>query len=182
MVTHSKVSGFVIISEVRFVKSINPRHIQVLRDSVPLKEDVVVEAGVFDMRFLWEIKQTGHRGDRHDSTISVHVRWVSVEIAYEQHIIFSPIRFLDIPINVRQCPNFRFSCRHLLTPDHMHSDDREIKTASLKRCPVRIANKVVFTVHCIGIQFSRSNNTDNTWLIEKSISFFDTAPTAGLNW
>ena len=137
---------FVVDSQlIRFIKFIDSRSTEVLRDSVPLKEDVVVEAGVFDMRFLWKIKQTGHRGDRHDSTISVHVRWVSVEIAYEQHIIFSPICFLDIPINVRQCPNFRFSCRNLLTPNHMHSDDREIKTASLKRCPVRIANKVVFT-------------------------------------
>ena len=59
--------GFVVIPKIRFIKFVDSRSTEVLRDSVPLKEDVVVEAGVFDMRFLWKIKQTGHRGDRHDS-------------------------------------------------------------------------------------------------------------------
>ena len=103
MVTHSNVRCFVIVAKVGFIKFVDSRSTEVFRDSVPLKEDVVVEAGVFDMRFLWEIKQTGHRGDQHDSTISVHVRWVSVEIAYEENVILITVRFLDIPINVRQC-------------------------------------------------------------------------------
>ena len=156
MVTYSKVRGFVVIGKIRFIKSVDPTPTEVLSDSIRLEKDVVVKAGILDVRFLRELEQASHRGDPHDSVVRFHVSRVPVEVTDEENVIFISVRLLDIPIHICQRPDFSFPRRNVLTPDNMDSDHRKIELTRSEGCPVRIASEVVFAVRSIWIQFTKT--------------------------
>ena len=60
MVTDSKIRGFVVVSEVRFIEFVDSEGSEKFSYVLRLKKDVVVKTGVPNVRFVRQLEYPSH--------------------------------------------------------------------------------------------------------------------------